>query len=69
MRMHLPQNLHYWERPYEPTYAPALAAPANPNDSYVALRDAAVVPAENDNDATAPRDPQPSESHGSPHDP
>nr|GEY21720.1 hypothetical protein [Tanacetum cinerariifolium] len=66
MRMHLPQLLHYWESPYEPTYAPALAAPADPNDSYIAARDAVVVPAENDNDATAPRDPQPSESHGSP---
>ncbi|GKF44905.1 hypothetical protein Tco_0131457 [Tanacetum coccineum] len=56
-------------RPYEPTYASASAAPANLNDLYVASRDAAVVPAENDNDATAPRDPQPSESHRSPHDP
>ncbi|GJT59389.1 hypothetical protein Tco_1002922 [Tanacetum coccineum] len=61
MMMHLPQHLHYRERPYEPTYAPASAAPADPNDPYVAARDAVVVPAENDNDATTPRDPQPSE--------
>ncbi|GKC89371.1 hypothetical protein Tco_1150020 [Tanacetum coccineum] len=50
-------------RPYEPTYAPA-----DPNDPYVAAR-VVVVPVENDNDATAPRDPQPSESHGSRRDP
>ncbi|GJY36508.1 hypothetical protein Tco_0421886, partial [Tanacetum coccineum] len=38
MRMHLLQHFHYQERPYEPTYAPASAAPADPNDLYVAAR-------------------------------
>ncbi|GJZ60929.1 putative reverse transcriptase domain-containing protein [Tanacetum coccineum] len=70
VQRHLPPHLHYQEVPYVPPTTPVVPIVHNdPKDQYVAARDAAPVPATDDDDTAAAKDSQPSESRGSPHDP
>ncbi|GJR99589.1 hypothetical protein Tco_0316098 [Tanacetum coccineum] len=53
--------------PYDPVTDPTMRARSD--DPYVMARDAATVPARDDDDSVPPENPQPSEPRGSPRDP
>ncbi|GJR62706.1 hypothetical protein Tco_1504868 [Tanacetum coccineum] len=70
VQRHLPPHLHYQEVLYVPPTALVVPIAHNdPRDPYVVARDAAPIPAMDDGDAAVAKDPQPSESRGSPCDP
>ncbi|GJT77389.1 hypothetical protein Tco_1044114 [Tanacetum coccineum] len=66
IRKHLPRDEQYREVPYDPSHPTLLI---HSNDPYVMARDAAAdLARDDDDDSTAPRDPQPSQPRGSPRD-
>nr|GEU41755.1 hypothetical protein [Tanacetum cinerariifolium] len=67
IRRHLPQDMHCREVPYDPSTD--LVVRARTDDPYVMARDAATIPASDDDDSVAPEDPQPLKPRGSPRDP
>nr|GEV43304.1 hypothetical protein [Tanacetum cinerariifolium] len=64
---HIPTHLHYQEAPYVLPSAPvAPVTHDDPRDLDVAARDAATIPATDDNDPATREEPSPSEPQGSP---
>ncbi|GJW73540.1 hypothetical protein Tco_0132910 [Tanacetum coccineum] len=64
VKRRIPTHLRFWEE--SPIY---IASAPRADDPYVMVRDAAMAAREDDDDdITAPRDPQPFEPRGSPHD-